>query len=540
MTDPITLAAAGTFSRVGDRDVRGLLLPYDEASRMSASGAQPIRFAKGTVALPRDPSIVTLHVEHDQFSPIGRATVLEDTPAGVVATFRIADTDEGDAYLAAPEKRRLSAELRDIVRRGVDGLSAKLTGSGLVSEGAFASAALFALGEVTEEAAADAQPDTDAAAEPDHTPLTADDSAAATITTDATAPEDTEPAAPANPEEDAVNAATATGFAAAQPTATTEQNALTLNAFFSAIETAKASGDLTTLQHLQGIHTKAMFALQDVTYETGTGSLGSADVIVKKDYLGELWQGNDYERKYIPLFNSAPLRALEWRGWKWTTKPKVEKWGGNKALVPSTKPAVEATSGKAQRFAGGNDIAREFYDFNDTEAIEAVIKALVESYAMVSDLYVLETVKAAATALTIPVGEALPEGISEAHYKIITGALAVVAAKATPSFALVAMDVFKELALTPKDKTPEYLNFSVTLEDGSAVNLRITPSPDLLAGEVLVGAKRAVVVRELPGTPIRVNALDIVKGGVDEAVFGYVGVDVQYAAALQLVTRATA
>lgn len=333
--------------------------------------------------------------------------------------------------------------------------------------------------------------------------------------------------------------ATATGFAAAQPTtAEVDKAVLTIDGFFSAIEEAKTSGDHSKLEALQGIQRMAMFALQDVTYETGAGSLGTADVIAKKDYLGELWQGNAFERRIIPLFQSAALTALEWRAWKWTVKPAVAEWTGNKAAIPSTKPTVEPTSGKAQRFAGGNDIAREFYDFNDTEAIQAYVKALVESYAMVSDLYVLTTVKAAATALVIPNAEPLPAGVNEAHYKIVKGALAVVAAKATPTFALVASDVFAELALTPKDKTLEYLTFSAGLEDGTAAGFRIVPSADLAAGEVLVGAARAATVMELPGSPIRVNALDIAKGGTDEAVFGYVGVNINYALALQLVTRA--
>jgi hypothetical protein len=150
----------GTFARIGDdsRRIRGLLLPYDEPSRLAASGTESIAFSRGAVTLPRDPSVVTLNVEHDRFNPIGRAVALEDTDAGVVAEFEVADTDEGDEYLADMSKRKLSAEVAGIVRDAADrvrGIAGRLTGAAVTTEGAFASAALFAIGDVTEEAPAE-------------------------------------------------------------------------------------------------------------------------------------------------------------------------------------------------------------------------------------------------------------------------------------------------------------------------------------------------------------------------------------------------
>lgn len=527
MTDPIIIDAGVVGFSEDERTVTGMLLPFGEECRSSVGR---FTFSDDAVTVPEDvPGVVGFNREHDRAQPIGRATMLTHTPQGIIGTFKLATGPEGDSALEdikSGKRRHLSAEVTGLRIKEGRGIAARIFGAALVEKPAFPSAALFAAAD-TDDSAPDTVESDDAAEE--HTETT----------TDAPAPEDTEPAAPANPEEDAVDAATATGFAAAQP-ADVEKAVVTIDGFFAAIEEAKASGDHSKLEQLQGIQRMAMFALQDVTYETGTRSLGTSDVIVKKDYVGELWQGNQQERRYIPLFQQAALKALEWRGWKWTVKPAVAKWAGNKSEIPSTKPEVTPTNGKAQRFAGGNDIAREFYDFNETEAIQAYVKALVESYALVSDLYVLETVKAAATALTIAAGDTAPTGVNDAHYKIVRGALAVIAARATPTFAIVAQDVFAELALTPKDKTLEFLSLSVGLEGGSLEGFRIVPSPDLAAGEVLVGASRAVRVLELPGSPIRVNALDIVKGGIDEAVFGYVGVDVQYPAALQLVTRAAA
>jgi hypothetical protein len=57
---------------------------------------------------------------------------------------------------------------------------------------------------------------------------------------------------------------------------------------------------------------------------------------------------------------------------------------------------------------------------------------------------------------------------------------------------------------------------------------------------VLVGAKGSATVLELPGSPVRVDALDLARGGVDKAAFGYLGVSINDALGLQLVTAAVA
>ena len=70
---------------------------------------------------------------------------------------------------------------------------------------------------------------------------------------------------------------------------------------------------------------------------------------------------------------------------------------------------------------------------------------------------------------------------------------------------------------------------SLGLKEGEVSGFKIVPAPtgaltvSTWVGKVLVGHKSAVTVHELPGSPIRVEAEAIAKGGVDEALFGYVG-----------------
>ena len=58
----------------------------------------------------------------------------------------------------------------------------------------------------------------------------------------------------------------------------------------------------------------------------------------------------------------------------------------------------------------------------------------------------------------------------------------------------------------------------------------------MTAGKVLVGAKEAATSHELAGVPIRVEGLDMVRGGVQPGVFGYAATVVHNAAALALVS----
>jgi hypothetical protein len=83
-----------------------------------------------------------------------------------------------------------------------------------------------------------------------------------------------------------------------------------------------------------------------------------------------------------------------------------------------------------------------------------------------------------------------------------------------------------------------YLNAALGLTEGDLEGFIIRPSASVTAGKVLVGCREAVTVLELPGVPIRVDALDLARGGVDKAAFGYAGVQINDALGLQLVTAA--
>lgn len=500
MTEP----SFGLFTVDHDaRKVRGILVPWDELSRTSATGNRPMKVRPGDLRVPRDPSVVGLNLQHDRFAPIGRLAAAEPVAAGLYAEFDVADTEEGDEWLADHgDLVRLSPELRDIVV-GADGYGrATLTGAALVTEGAFASAGLFAIGDVAET---DEDETTDTASaeveeEPDEEPDEAEEGTVAEATV------------------------TNTALMSRKPKAQAPQ--LTKSGFLAAARKARSMGDLAPLKaYAEDAERVGMFALADITFDDANGLVTAAGI--PGAWLGELWQGRRFERRVIPLISSGTLTSMKATGWVWDVLPEVDEWEGNKTPIATNEPTVRPVDFAAQRFAGGHDLAREYFDFGVTEVIDSYVQAMVDSYAKKSDAYALAGIVADATPFT-------PSAATENRglLAIIDGALTVVAASASPSFALVAPNIFRDVIATPHSDALEYFSAAIGLEEGSTAGFRIVPDARLTAGQVIVGDRNAATAWELPGSPIRVSLPDLVRGGQDQAFYGYIAVGIGHPAAL--------
>lgn len=547
MTNNIEFAEAGDFSVDAEaRTVRGLLLPWGEESRVSGDGTPPIAFERGSVKVPQDVSVITANRHHDRYDPVGRATKVEDTERGLVATFSIAKTAEGDQFLDQYKTgtlRKLSGEFGSLIRQGSKAVSARLTGAGFVPQGAFASAALFALGDVEEVQSTEDQPQErevpDGAEKPlgvkdgETTFSTATDETGVTTSTTRTVGD------PESDESGTTTQKTTTTDVVVTPSTPNQEEATVPNATVPSTLNAGAAPEKITKENFLAAVSGAaksqdpgmLASLSDVKI-SGTGALGTG--VVVPEYVGEIWSGRTFQRKVIPLLTQGSLTSLTTRGYRFTQAPEVDTWAGNKADIPSNAPKTEEVVWDLQRFAGGWDIAREFIDFGETAVLDSFLQKAADSYARKSDAWVLTKLLAGAT--VAPIGTGIPEGIGDGMAKIVRGALRVISSDATPSFALVAPDVFEDVMFTKRDDTLAYLNTTLGLEEGTLENFRIVPHKGVDAGEVLVGAKEAAGAYELAGSPIRVNALDIARGGVDEALFGYAQVRIEYPTGLQLVT----
>jgi hypothetical protein len=519
---------AGLFAVDRDaRTIRGVLIPWGERSRLSISKTKPVTFRRGDVKVPRDPSLVGLNRMHDRFDPIGRATQLEDTDAGLVATFRIADTDDGDAYLAEPGNlRRLSAEVRAMMRRDDGSATAEVVGAALVDEGAFASAALFAI-----DAAETPEPDDET--DDDETPETPEPAAEPDGTPEPDAAPDTEQ------EEDTVAEAEVPNTFAATTAAPSKQHMSKGEMFgaLAAIATGRATPDIIARMQDSwgGVGEAGLFALSDIKYD-GTGGL--ANTMTRPQWLGEVLDGTTYEPRFAPLFGHADLSGLTMSGWKWNVKPTGGAWAGNKAAIPSGTASLTAVSETASRWAGGHDHAREHVDFGTPGYFEAYYAAMVESYLRWRDEDIVLT-EAVAAATAVEADNPSGLSIGSAMSKLVDGAASVVAAGLVPTFAILPTAEWKAILKTPSSDVLGYLTAALGLDSGELENSGFVIRPSAEVTNPLVGARSAATVYELPGSPIRVEALNIANGGIDTGLFGYAGLLVNNAAGLVSVTPYT-
>jgi hypothetical protein len=304
---------------------------------------------------------------------------------------------------------------------------------------------------------------------------------------------------------------------------------MTAGSLFAALTRGEVPKEASTLGEL--------FAISTVQHSGPSSVTIGADVQVPQA-LGEIWKRRRYERKYVPLFTQSSLTSMKARGWRWVDakEPVVAAYSGNTAEIPSNAVDTEEVTVDAVRIAGGHKLDRRYRDFGDTTIIESYFDHMTESYSRVTDVASLAASVAGATVLTGV--DAPPSGIATGLSAIVDGALAIIAAENTPSFAVVHPTLWREIVLTPHDNILGYLNASIGLEEGNTAGFRIIPGP-VGAGKVLVGAKEAQTVFELPGVPIRVEGLDPHHGAIDPALFGYYATLINAAPGLQLVTAYT-
>lgn len=538
MTTTIQIDAGTLTASAEDRTVTGLLLPYGEECR---SNLGRFTFDAGAVSIPTDHAGMSLNVEHARENVIGQPTSLKETPEGVVATFAIAKTPEGDAALEdiqSGKRKHLSAEVANVIIRAGKGIGGRLFAAALVEQPAFPSATLLAaldteFPEADETSALTPDDSGDIAIDATETPetVTVTVSDSTTTYTPETKEEDAEMALP--------NTLTAAASATPRPLSITELNTLYAR---------RAQGFLSDSDFESAIkdeNGKTLFgALSDVRYDGTGGIAGTLSGPGIPQWLGEIWNATVYRQQVLPLFAHRDLTSLTFSGFRWTQKPAGGTWAGNKADVNSNTLTVAPVSGSAVRYSIGHDIAREFVDFPVDGFFESYAAAVSEDYARWADTQVTTAAIAGASALAGDALTTLPGAaggtIGSAMSAIIDGAVAVSLTGTLPNFALVAPALYKQMLKTPSNNILGYLSAALGLAEGDLGGFVIRPSAAVATGKVLVGAREAVTVLELPGAPVRIDALDLARGGVDKAAFGYLAVNVNDNNALKLVTAATA
>jgi hypothetical protein len=525
----VQIEAGSLYANSEERIVTGLLLPYGELGNTNLG---KFSISSGSVTIPADPDIVTLNVQHDREEPIGRAIQLNDTPAGIVGTFKIAKTDEGDTVLAEiadGTRSKLSAEVKNVVIRSREAVSGVLFGAAVVEQGAFPSAALMAEYAKDTEMETESMADNtlkaeildiveDTEGENIRIEVDTEDQIPEMVLVNTVNPETNEVTQvefirqpEEETEEEEMAQATAPETLQARKAAPAPTN---LSSFMADLAVAAKSGSRSLFAEVMKrddarLVTSLFAALSDVEFDS-EASVGINTA--QPQWLGELWTGKTYERKYIPLIAQGTMTALTMQAWRWVTKPVVAEWAGNKTDVPSNVPVTESFEVTGQRYAGAHDYAREFRDFGRTDVIESALRGMVESYARITDEATLDALVAGAT-------EVNPDATT-ALGKLLDGYYAVVDV-AQPTFAILSLDLFREIVETEDSSKLAYLNPTIGLDNGSVGGFTLLPSTQLDDDTILIGAREAATSFELSGSPIRVEAEAVSVGGFDIGMFGY-------------------
>ncbi|WP_292763763.1 hypothetical protein [Microbacterium sp. UBA3486] len=528
-----------------DMTATGLLIPFGVPAR---SNLGTFTFAAGDVGLPEDLTGMSLNLEHKREDVVGAFTRVWEQPAdGVMATFKYRNTPEGRAAFEegkSGKRKNLSAEVAKVRVQGGKALPGSvLFAAAQVEKPAFEGATLLAA-EDTESLATET-----AVTDPDHlvieAPSLPDD---VTVTAEGESRTYTPEAAPAedNPEGGSTVTATATepgqtpapvaapGTLLANNPAKVEDIDLgTVFAAMSTVKTGMATADAETL----------LAALSDIKVNTTGGLTTSASGVIQPAWVGKLWQGKRYQRKYLDLFTHlyGGINVGGRKGFKLDQGTAlVKKWNGNKTEIGSGTATTSVTGSTIQPYGYAADVAREWYDLDGgAEVIQAFFEGVVDSYAKVTDEDALRAVFAAAagTDLERLIAPGAFPGVAghdypEAMGMVIQAIEAVSDADDDAASIVVNPAAWNQLLYTPKDLVPEYVEFGVTAGtgegrgDGSKVVIKkakdeFFPGMSTTEPAVLGGAKSAIEFREQGSTPIQVDALDIARGGIDKAVIGY-------------------
>ncbi|MFD8101939.1 hypothetical protein ACFV24_20570 [Nocardia fluminea] len=506
MTVRITTGAT-VFAEARARTITGIAVTF---GTVGAGSIGPTTFAPGSIELPADLTRVKLFRDHrDQYgigTPVGWLTHAVARPDGLHCTFAIGTGPDGDQALADAQGVRdgLSIEISGKLDRSPDGTvrRAQLAAVALVPTPAFADARVLTV--TYSETPEGAQIMTTENENPQVTAPAVTESAGGNPGPVTTVAPDAGAGVPATPGTTAPLPAPVTAPATEAPAsaafAASASRPVGVQVTDRAPSFAQVAGHLQAM--MRGDAPSAAFALSDITSSAFTPEVS------QPGWLGELWSGAEYQRVIVPLITSKPLTHHKMVGWRWTTKPQVGPWLGDKTEIPSNTPATEPVEVNALRLAAGWDFDRKFVDFNDNEFMSSFLAAAVEDYRFKSDQIAGNFVVANA-APVIGTAPDLLRAVARGNLAVYRGT------KSNATFALVNAEDMESLLDFNGLDVPAFLS-TLGIDPGSFVPTDFVP-----AGTVVVGHRSAVNFYELPGSPVRVNALDLARGGIDHAVYGY-------------------
>jgi hypothetical protein len=538
----LTLTAAATQVDTTRRMLRGTVYRYGEEGQTSAG---PLQVGLRALDWPDDVTTVGLTKEHDRGIVRGFLALVDDTDERLYVAAKVVDGPLGDEALAeaaSRERAGLSFDIEDaIVENGVI-TAGRVVAIGQVAEPAFNSARI-------DQIAAAANPGSGATRKGE--PMTEEQrrrleelrtknartpeeeteyQSLITLAVDqAVAPAEPPAAQPAAPAAAAAPQPVAaslpavpSGIPSVRP-ATRTAPVSELQDFVERIAAAwtrnKMQGDGAVMNAVNQVITAA---LADVT-QTGVGA------VERKQWIGELWDGIEYQPMFLPLLGSDGMDNFSGIGWHWTTKPVAVDYAGDKAAITTAGIAVAADNWSAARVVVGHDIDRKFFDFPGEDNA-----AFIRSYLQACAEAIIKQLDAKALAYIIGAG----------NFTLTAGGagLGVLAAVATGKVALTnAMMGSAEWALV---NDQDYLGLmSVTASNVPAflelIGIppeKMIPTSSVATKSAFTGVRNAAAFRTPKGQPFKVEVQNVPNGGIDLVSFAYWATEKHTALGIQKVT----
>jgi hypothetical protein len=507
------------------RTVEGILVPWGEGGRTNLGRGVSVR--RGSLTIP-DRVVGTMG--HDRDRPVSRLVAHEDRPEGLWGRLRIAETPDGDLLLAevrAGIRDGLSVDAEVQTNTAGEVHAGRLDYVAHVPVGAFDSAGVHSLAAT----------------------LTTGDPETVTAPTQAAE-------APVTQEQFAQLLAGLQSLQAGANVGGGEPSAAQLLGTGNAPGapgTQQLGGEdalteaarLSAAVHQDPNNQQLLAALQDITasglplFQEGESRLGE-----------RLWEGTaDTSRPFVDLMAGGELTAMRYPGWEWTKLPEMEEWAGNKQPINGNAVGLRQVFFDAKRCAAGWDVDRKYRDFPSPEFWSEFYTEQTRAYRRLSNKWAAEAT--VANALDVTDADNYSDAVTPGPLPadafdlvpaggVATGVTQILRAAAIgrvimentprveqgPDYILV--NAFDWLALA--DLTTLDLPAFLQLLGVNPAGFR--PTTKVPRGGIVMGAKGAQKFRELPGSggkgsPIRVEALDVARGGVDSAVYGYVGISLE-------------
>ena len=474
-----------------DRTLKYRLLTWGEKGNTSAG---LVTASAGSLEVPDEPLPVNL--EHEYKAPLGTMSV-EEVPEGLDATVTLANTTAGNDALeeaAAGLRAGISVELEQVRIRGGQLLAGVLTAAGLVVRPAFPSSVLTA-----------SAPDMGEEPDPNDSTDSADDTAGDDPT------QEEEPVSKTTASTPAAGTA-AHKLAAAAGVSAAPKTGVTADQLFASIAKGASQGSTVALTA----------ALDNITQ----GDV--FDKVAVPTYVGEIWSGRNYKQVVAPLFTSLPLDAVDYIGWRWTAgkTPGVFDYAGSLAEVTSNEVTAEPVKYTASRVASAHKLDRVHVDLPNEAFWESFYRERADNYARIVDRKSIDHLLKQTTAGTYDNATKVSMAAGTTPFRALIRGARKVLLYGAPAYAIVGNDLYEDLLDTVDMDKLAFLSMSLGLEEGALEGFKIIGAPEdkpEFNGKVCVSAQGVNEKRELPGGPIRVDALDIAKGGVDAGLFGYLG-----------------